>query len=108
MKQFFRIMLTILVLCYLSITNLIAHSAPFQLAVPSFDSQPVPFSTLQPSSECDKSLWNNVYNPKRLEIKNDCIEVTGRIVLERKEMDGDVHIQVKLDNQFNKLLNQKN
>src|SRR6476646_2831556 len=28
---------------------------------------------------CDKSLWNHVYNPERLEVQKDCMAVTGTI-----------------------------
>jgi len=69
------------------------------------------------SSQCDNSLWNHVYNPERLTVKNKCIAVTGIIVDAtngsrpdgvRHEPDGDTHGWLKVDPQFKKLLNHGN
>jgi hypothetical protein len=69
------------------------------------------------SDECDDSLWDHVYNPRRLKVKQQCIAVTGRIVDAtngkkadgvRHEADGDTHGWVDLDPQFKSLLNAGN
>ena len=69
------------------------------------------------SDECDDSLWDHVYNPQRLIVKQQCIAVTGRIVDAtngkkadgvRHEADGDTHGWVDLDPQFKSLLNAGN
>jgi hypothetical protein len=57
---------------------------------------------------CDKSLWQHVYHPARLQVVEQCIEVTGTIHHRKGEADGDDHIQVKLDPPFDKLLNARN
>jgi Bacterial SH3 domain len=69
------------------------------------------------SALCDNSLWNHVYNPQRLIVKNKCIAVTGIMVDAtngkfpdgvRHEKDGDIHGWLKLDSQFHNLLNAGN
>jgi len=74
-------------------------------------------------SDCDKSLWKHIYNPKRLVIQESCVTVTGTFVDAsrgrtgdgcRHEADGDGHCWLKLDvRQANNesplhFLNQKN
>lgn len=67
--------------------------------------------------QCDDSLWNHVYNPRRLIVKQKCIAVTGTIVDAsngkwpdgvRHEADGDTHGWLKLDPEFKNLLNAGN
>ncbi len=74
-----------------------------------------PETTTQGS--CDESLWNHVYNPTRLIVKQQCITVTGTIVDAtngkepdgvRHEADADTHGWLKLDAQFEDLLNPGN
>jgi hypothetical protein len=66
---------------------------------------------------CDVTLWDHVYNPKRLIVKQKCISITGTIVDAtngrrsdgvRKEADGDTHGWLKVDSQFENLLNAGN
>jgi hypothetical protein len=73
-----------------------------------------PFST---AGGCDAGLWDHVYNPERLVVKQKCISVTGTIVDAtnkkrkdgvRKEADGDTHGWLKVDPQFKTLLNAGN
>ncbi|MFZ0799839.1 MAG: SH3 domain-containing protein [Terriglobales bacterium] len=73
-----------------------------------------PFSS---STGCDATLWDHVYNPERLIVKQKCISVTGTIVDAtngrrsdgvRKEADGDTHGWLKVDPQFKNLLNAGN
>lgn len=75
-------------------------------------------STTEANPQCDKTLWtDHVYNPQRLIVKNECIAVTGTIVDAtggkrpdgiRHEADGDTHGWLKLDSQFENLLNAGN
>src|SRR5207249_3737010 len=60
------------------------------------------------STECDKSLWDHIYHPNRLQIVQDCITVTGTIEKSISERDGDYHIRVKLDSQYSNLVNSVN
>lgn len=69
------------------------------------------------SSECDASLWSHVYHSQRLILKTQCAEVTGMIVDAtegkesdgvRHEADGDTHGWLKVDSQFQNLLNAGN
>lgn len=62
------------------------------------------------SSHCRgiKFLWQHVYNPQRLEVQKQCVTVTGVIVTKLSEPDGDLHIRVKLDSQFESMLNDGN
>jgi hypothetical protein len=59
-------------------------------------------------AQCDTSLWRHVYKPERLQVQRWCISVSGTIVSKPPEGDGDVHIRVQLDPQFQNLLNEKN
>jgi hypothetical protein len=68
-------------------------------------------------TQCDDSLWDHVYNPQRLIVKQKCIAVTGTIVDAshgqhvdgvRHEADGDTHGWRDLDPQFKNLLNAGN
>ena len=70
--------------------------------------------------QCDESLLQHVYKPQRLIVKNNCIAVTGTIVDAtasqskhqpdgvRHEQDGDSHGWLKVDSQFQNLLNAGN
>ncbi len=69
------------------------------------------------STGCDETLWTHVYNPQRLIVKQKCITVTGTIVDAtsgtqadgvRHEADGDTHGWLKLDSEFENLLNAGN
>jgi hypothetical protein len=72
------------------------------------------------SSECDASIAAHVYHPQRLIVKQDCIAVTGTIVDAtatqskkepdgvRHEADGDTHGWLKVDPEFQNLLNAGN
>jgi hypothetical protein len=69
---------------------------------------------------CGDGLWQHVYHPSRLLVKQDCITVTGVIVDAtahqkkhradgvRHEPDGDTHGWLKVDPQFANLLNAGN
>jgi len=66
---------------------------------------------------CDANLWNNVYHPQRLIVQKQCTAVTGTIVDAtngkqsdgvRHEADGDTHGWLKVDPQFQDLLNAGN
>ena len=59
-------------------------------------------------SQCDRSLWNHVYNPQRLQVVEPCKIVTGILESKRVETDGDFHIRLKLDPQYANLINQAN
>ena len=70
-----------------------------------------------PEAQCDGSLWNHVYHPARLIVNKQCIAVTGTIVDAtkgdrhdgvRREADGDTHGWLKVDPQFESLLNAGN
>lgn len=59
-------------------------------------------------SGCHQSLWNHVYHPSRLKILDNCKTVSGVIAVIRHEQDGDYHILMHLDSQFDTLLNNVN
>lgn len=69
------------------------------------------------TTQCDASLWNHVYHPQRLIVRNQCASVTGTIVDAtagkrtdgvRHEPDGDTHGWLRLDPEFQNLLNAGN
>jgi hypothetical protein len=57
---------------------------------------------------CDGELWSHVYRKSRLHVVESCIAVTGTVRHIKRESDGDDHIQLAVDPEFAKLLNQKN
>jgi hypothetical protein len=57
---------------------------------------------------CDASLWNHVYNPKRLQQLQSCVSVTGTITESNVEPDGDQHLLLKVDPGQGKLTNKRN
>jgi Bacterial SH3 domain len=68
-------------------------------------------------AQCDDTLWDHVYNPQRLIVKQKCIAVTGTIVDAtngkwpdgvRHEPDGDTHGWLSVDTEFKSLLNAGN
>lgn len=60
------------------------------------------------SGQCDSALWEHVYHAQRLHVLNPCTTVTGVIEKELKERDGDYHLRLRLDRQFDSMLNDKN
>jgi hypothetical protein len=76
-----------------------------------------PAAPISSATGCDVTLWDHVYNPQRLIVKQKCISITGTIVDAtnrrrsdgvRKEADGDTHGWLKVDSQFENLLNPGN
>jgi hypothetical protein len=60
------------------------------------------------AADCDASLWNHVYSPKRLQIVNQCITVTGTVTESTPDEDGDQHFLLKLDRGQGQLLKKRN
>src|SRR5205807_7192156 len=70
-----------------------------------------------PAATCDSNLWDHVYHSSRLIVKQQCIAVTGTMVDAtatqsvkqpdgvRHEGDGDTHGWLKVDPEFQNLLN---
>jgi hypothetical protein len=63
---------------------------------------------LSQSASCDASLWNHVYNPKRLQRVKTCLTVTGVITESSADDDGDQHFLLKLDPGQDNLVNKRN
>jgi uncharacterized protein YraI len=70
-----------------------------------------------PAAACDSTLWNHVYHPTRLIVRSACVTVTGTLVDAtagrqadgvRHEADGDTHGWLRLDPQFQSMLNAGN
>jgi|SRR6188472_3926227 len=57
------------------------------------------------SNQCDQSLWRHVWGPERLRVVSPCITATGTIESIEKQTDGDVHVGLRPDPQFEGLLN---
>jgi hypothetical protein len=60
------------------------------------------------AQKCDQSLWDHIYQPKRLTVIDICKTVSGTIVDRMQMADGDFHVRVKLDPQFKNLLKPAN
>ncbi|MDP9229753.1 MAG: hypothetical protein M3O67_03650 [Bacteroidota bacterium] len=67
------------------------------------EAQPIKFDP-----GCDSSIWNYVYNPKRLKVIDRCKVVTGVIVERNAEDDGDEHMLLRLDKGLESLLTKRN
>jgi hypothetical protein len=53
---------------------------------------------------CDVSLWQHVYHPQRLQVRKACQTVSGMITKVKVEPDGDSHLLLRLDSQYQNLL----
>lgn len=71
---------------------------------PTATSSPSP----APGALCDPKFERYTYHPARLHRLANCVTVTGVIVRIKLEADGDAHIQVKLDPQYQNLMNAAN
>ena len=59
-------------------------------------------------NRCDSSLWQHVYNPERLQVITPCKTVSGTVDSISTEADGDFHIRLMVDPQFNNMINSAN
>src|SRR5512139_2492552 len=57
---------------------------------------------------CSPELWNHVYDPARLQVRDPCKTVTGVVANQHTSGDGDVNSQLTLDPPFADLLNDVN
>jgi len=88
-----------------------SHRSQIESPVPSSNTVNPPPTRTAPAvsaNGCNQELWSHVYNPSRLKILNQCLQVTGTIEVIRLEKDGDDHILLKLDPGQENLLNEKN
>lgn len=60
------------------------------------------------AAACDPSFWNHTYRHQRFTVIDTCRSFTGTIEHQKKETDGDVHIQLRLDHGQGKPLNHAN
>ncbi len=51
-------------------------------------------------TNCDESLWNHVWYPRRLRVIDRCRVVTGIVENISIRGDGDEHISLKLDSEY--------
>jgi hypothetical protein len=66
------------------------------------------FSQGQSPGDCNKKLWDHVWDPSRLDVIASCKTVTGVIVEKNADPDGDEHMLLKLDKGQDSLLRKKN
>src|SRR5258708_24129530 len=57
---------------------------------------------------CDQTIWNHVYDPSRLEVRDKCKVVTGVVEELGENPDGDTHLLLKLDSGQEDLLTKRN
>jgi hypothetical protein len=57
------------------------------------------------SNKCDQSLWDHVWTPSRLEVVSPCVTAVGTIVSLDPQTDGDIHVGLRPDPQYEFLLN---
>ena len=67
----------------------------------------VSFSLGTNAQDCH-TLWKHVYHPDRLKVIDSCITITGFVNKIKSEADGDKHIQIRVDSQYQHLLNSRN
>ena len=66
------------------------------------------FSQSQSSADCNKKLWDHVWDPSRLDVIASCKTVTGTIIEKNADPDGNEHMLLKLDKGQDSLLHKKN
>lgn len=90
--------------------------SPTPAVAPATEPTPAPPGATS-AAACDATLWNHVYHPTRLIVKTACVTVTGTLVDAtsggqadgvRHEADGDTHGWLRVDPQFQSLLNAGN
>lgn len=59
-------------------------------------------------AQCNSSLWSHVYHAYRLQVNDSCVQISGTVYTLINEDDGDIHIRVTVDTQFNYMLNSVN
>ncbi|MER5175526.1 MAG: hypothetical protein ABJB76_03460 [Candidatus Nitrosocosmicus sp.] len=70
---------------------------------------PSPYSQSAKAQQCDNSLWDHVYLAKiRLSIQELCISISGTIMNRTPQLDGDIHLLIKLDPKFTNMLTPAN
>jgi len=73
------------------------------------DQAPRSSATVSVASTCEPTDQDRyVYRPARLQMVMPCIRVTGTVVASSTEADGDVHLDVRLDDPYVGLLNAGN
>src|SRR5713101_568328 len=61
--------------------------------------------TASPTGSCQPTDQDQyIYNPGRLAVQAGCIRITGEVLAKIQEADGDFHIRVLLDSQYQNLL----
>ncbi len=85
-------------------TSLPPSRIPMDTPSPSPPPTPSPPVVVAGCVQPDSSS-SHVYNPDRLQVLKPCISVTGTIDFIRHEADGDLHVGLKLDQQFAGLVN---
>jgi hypothetical protein len=61
-----------------------------------------------PAAGVCRNPREHVYHPDRLEVRNPCMSVTGKIREIHAEPDGDFHVRLQLDPPFANLINDRN
>ena len=78
-------------------------------STPATSSASVPAAAAQTASaDCDATLWDRVYSPKRLQKVAVCLSATGVIDESDADPDGDQHLLLKLDQGQESLVNKRN
>lgn len=98
-------------LMVVTIALLAACGNPSPTPSPSPDSSPTISSspTASPTGSCASTdQLQYIYNPNRLAVQADCIRVTGEVLAKVQEADGDFHIRILVDPQFQSLLTSAN
>lgn len=84
-------------------------TTPATLTPPTVEQQATRTQAASTATDCRAGdPLANVYHPARLLVVQPCITVSGRVVLVRKEDDGDLHIRLLPDEQYVALLNDRN
>lgn len=87
----------------LSVVGILAGCEEVPLGGTTTSAGPIPAAQCTPT---DQDQY--VYHPQRLLVAQSCIYITGTVVAVRNENDGDRHIQLKLDAQYQGLLRPAN
>jgi hypothetical protein len=102
-------------IAFLALFNSCASEKPLTSSGPEKDDRKKENETAMQTSpsagdgaQCDKSVWDHVYDPSRLEVIDPCKVVTGTVDELDQNEDGDTHMLLKLDPGFEDLLMKRN
>lgn len=99
-----RLIFLIIVLATFSCNN--KHYLEEHQALKTFEALPGLPAVQQ--QYCNTGIWKYVYTKRRLRVIDSCITITGIVIQQSREKDGDLHMLIQPDEGQEQLLARKN